>query len=243
MSHPHAGILDPAAYPATPFPAADWQWFCDRCAALGVPDPAPWRQRFEALYAHLVGVNAWFNLTRLTGLREYLKWHLLDSLSILALPEMQGLRAEETCLDLGSGGGYPGLPLMCSLPGLPWTLVDSRRRKVDFLTAAIPLTGAHEADARHFRGRESAAAAPDLHDSCQLVIARAVGPLARILPEAAGLLARGGLFLAMKGPRFVDEQAESDRQMHAMSFAYEATREIVLEDGDPVRVVVALRKT
>ena len=78
---PRAGSVDPKLYPASPFPAADWSWFLDRCQALGIEDPAPFRPAIEALYAHLVGVNAWLNLTRIAGVRDYLKWHVLDSLT------------------------------------------------------------------------------------------------------------------------------------------------------------------
>ena len=91
-----AGEFSPKAYPPQPFSDVDWDWFCQRSADLGVP--AFERERAEALFAHLSGVNAWMNLTRLRSERDYLKQHLLDSLTGLRLPELQEQTGQESPL-------------------------------------------------------------------------------------------------------------------------------------------------
>jgi 16S rRNA (guanine527-N7)-methyltransferase len=241
--HPQAGNFDPAAYPADPIPEDDWRWLCARCAELGIPDPSAQRAVFDALHAHLVGVNAWMNLTRITSARDYCERHLLDSLSCLLAPVFAGLEPGVACLDLGSGGGYPGLPLMTLLPELPWVLVDSRRRKVDFLSQALRLTPCRLAEARHFRAAESAAVAPDLHGSCQLVVARAVGQAELLIREAAGLLESGGCLLLLKGPSYLGEEHERAlAAAAAMRLRYEQTTEIALVAGEAPRLLLVYRK-
>ncbi|MFW5844740.1 MAG: 16S rRNA (guanine(527)-N(7))-methyltransferase RsmG [Planctomycetota bacterium] len=237
------GHLETAAHPPLAIPAADWAWLRERCQALELPDPDPWRSICEALYGHMVGVNAWMNLTRITDARDYCKRHLLDSFACLKAPCLHDLAADVPCVDLGSGGGYPGLPLMTALATPPWVLVDSRRKKAAFLSEAIALTPARDAEARHFRGRESASAAPDLHGSCQLVVARAVGQADLLIQEAVGLLERGGWLLLPKGPAY--RGAEHERALAAarvMSLDYVGTTELALEAGDPSRLLVAFRK-
>lgn len=237
-----AGDVDPAWYPSIAFADADWSWFSGLAARFGIPDTDGKRPLLEQLYGHLVGVNAWLNLTRITGPRDYLKFHLLDSLSLWGDRRIRHLSEGAPCVDLGSGGGYPGLPLALWTPRVPWTLVDSRRRKVAFLAAAAGLTGAR-VDARHFRGREVARAAPDLHRRCQLVVSRAAGAVDKLLEETAGMLALHGHVIVYKGPNY--QQEEHDRaaaRAEALGLQFVAVHAVCLEDDDPERLFVCFRR-
>ena len=199
------GSLKAADHPPISFPEADWQFVCERAAALGLPELAPHRLAFEALYGHLVGVNNWLNLTRITEPREFLVRHLLDSWTALGDPRLQHLSEGAPCVDLGSGGGYPGLPLALATPRVPWVLVDSRQRKVNFLAEAAGLVDAR-ASAACFRGREAKRAAPQLYRRCQLVVSRAAAAVDKLLIECVELLAHKGHLIAFQGPGY-DEAA------------------------------------
>ncbi|NRA40316.1 MAG: class I SAM-dependent methyltransferase, partial [Planctomycetes bacterium] len=183
-----AGDYNPKVYPVLSFSEEDWAWFEQRRDALGIPVLDGFRLQAEALYSHLTGVNEWTNLTRLRSARDFLKQHLLDSLTCLLVKDVQNLSPDFPCVDLGSGGGYPGLPLACYKPDVPWTLVDSRGKKVKFLQAACTLTGNEQADAQQFRGREAAVMAPSLHQCCQLVVCRATGQSDLMLQECAPMI-------------------------------------------------------
>jgi 16S rRNA (guanine527-N7)-methyltransferase len=236
--------LNPEDHPLLTFASEDWNWLRERCTALRLPDPEAHRARFEAIYSHLHGVNQGMNLTRIHSTRDWLKQHLLDSLSFLQLPLWQQLPSNALCLDLGSGGGYPGLPLMTMHPQPRWVLVDSRGRKVAFLQQAITLTGCTNAEARQFRGSESASAAPDLHGRCQMITARAVAQADQLLRECQGLLAPGGVLVLAKGPAYHGDEAErAQATARAMSFAYEVGCKPVLETGDPERLILLFSKT
>lgn len=239
----NAGNFSPDVYPTIKFPDEDWAWFEQRCEALGIPLRAGFRTQAEALYSHLTGVNEWMNLTRLQGARDFLKQHLLDSLTCLLVEDVQKLSPDFPCVDLGSGGGYPGLPLACYFPDVPWTLVDSRGKKVKFLQAACALTGNTQAEGKQFRGREAAVMAPFLHQCCQLVVTRATGQTDVLLQECAPMIAAGGCLLLMKGPAY--EGAEHNAALKAAKmwhYYHESTQRVQLEDGDPERLLVVFRR-
>jgi hypothetical protein len=123
-------LMRPERYPLIPLPDNAWDWFRRGCDELDVPVNDEHRSRLTALYSHLCGVNQWMNLTRLTCPIEYLKFHVLDSLTALG-PVTDFTVSGDRVLDLGSGGGYPGLPLAMWLPDRHWVLVDSRGRALD----------------------------------------------------------------------------------------------------------------
>lgn len=234
----------PEKYPVLEFSEEDWSVFCQNCEALDLPDPNPRRRVFEALYSHLVGVNQWLNLTRLTIPADYLKFSLLDSLSLL--PVLESLCEENSpIVDLGSGGGYPGLPLMTCMTTQDFTLVDARQKKVDFLNASIPLIPrSGRGAAASFRGKDVSRVRPDLHHHAEIVTARAVGKGVELLPDAYELLAPGGVFVLMKGQSWpVEEAPIYTEACPAFGFDVVEDTELSLVPGDPVRhIILAVKK-
>lgn len=240
---PGAGSVSPADHPSQAFPDPEWAWLRERCRALGIPDPEPRREVLEALYGHLVGVNAWLNLTRITTPRDYLKLHVLDALSLWGDPRLAALPDGARCCDLGSGAGYPGIPLALWTPRARWTLVDSRRRKVDFLAAAASLTGLPHLEARRFRGREARAAAGDLVRAVRLAVTRATGAADAVLAECADLMQRHGHVVIFKGPAYDDaEHAAALRAAERLGYRFVTRRAVRLEEGDPERLQVVFEK-
>jgi 16S rRNA (guanine527-N7)-methyltransferase len=243
---PALGSIDPALHPPIPFADADWAWFEGRCTALRIGAVAALRPQLETLYGHLVGVNRWLNLTKLTSPREYLKLHVLDSLSAETDTRLRHLSEGAPCVDLGSGGGYPGLPLALRHPNVPWVLVDSRQKKVQFLEAACRLAesfGVNRISARHLRGGEAAIKAADLRRRCQLVVCRAMGTATEILRESAELLETSGHALIYKGQAYAQqEKAEALKVCAGLGFRFVSQHDVVLEDGDPARVLVVFQR-
>ncbi len=150
----------------------------------------------EALWAYADELLRWnqkVNLTAITDEAEVLEKHLLDSLT--ALPEVAGVK---TLLDLGAGGGLPGIPLAIASPTLQATLVDTVAKKVGFLkhiAVRAPLTGrvrAIHARAEGDPGREKIPLA-------ERVICRAFMDLSGFLPLGKAYLAPGGQLVAMLG--------------------------------------------
>lgn len=235
-------MFQPSKYDSVKFQDSEWDWFVDACREMEVDVSADKREKVEAIYSHLLGVNEWMNLTRLVSEREFLKFHLYDSLSVLDDVD-EWTYAGDICVDLGSGGGYPGLPLATWLPDRKWVLVDSRQRKVSFLAEAIKLTGCKGGEAAAFRGKEAASACPKIAGRCALVTARAVGRTRKLMEEAYPILARGGTLLVLKGPAYNEEERD-EVEMSCDKMGYENVMEsvVTLEPDDPDRTVVTLRK-
>lgn len=236
---PTLGSFAPADNPPVAFCNDDWAWFVERCDGLGIFDPSPFRATCEALYGHLIGVNRWLNLTTVVDPRGWLKLHLLDSLSLLGDPRLDHLSSSAPCVDLGSGGGYPGLPLATWYNDVPWVLVDARRKKAEFLAAACTLTGNPRATSRHARGALVKGKEHDLWRKCQLVTSRAMGQGDLVLREAADLVRPHGHVIIYKGPAYVgDERAATVAAAEELGYRLVTEHRFVLEPGDPERLII-----
>lgn len=177
-------------------------------------------------------LSLWNRRIRLTGDRDrgvLVRKHVVDSLAVV--PE---LSASGTVIDLGSGGGFPGIVLGCVRPDLELRLIEPRRRPTSFLNEvirSIPLPGAR---AVAMRG-EDAGEAPDLARRASVVVSRALR-LDVLLGMAPPLLAPGGLVVAMQTPS-VDERAA--RAAGALAgLAPLRVRDYRLPDGEARRLLI-----
>lgn len=166
----------------------------DGARALGLSlDPA----QAARLTAHLDLLDDWNTRMNLTAIRErpaQLTKHVLDSLSVL--PRLRGMRIA----DVGSGAGFPGIPLAIVDPGRHYTLIESTGKKCRFLE--------HVRDSLELGNVEVVQARAEAHrpeTRYDTVVARAVGPVADLVRQAGPLVAGGGRLLAMKG-RYPEEE-------------------------------------
>ena len=143
------------------------------------------------------------NLTRLTSPRDVAVKHFLDSLALLTvLTPSPSARA----LDVGTGAGLPGLALKIARPDLHMTLMDGTTKKLQFCRTVADDLGLGTVETVHARAEE-AARQVDLAGRFDLVTARAVAPLERLLPWLAPFLAPGGVAAALKGAGVTEEMA------------------------------------
>lgn len=194
-------------------PPAD---FAAQAAALGVELDAGDVDRLHAYLRLLFAANATMNLTAIRDPDEAWTRHVLDALSLvgpLASAEASGERLR--VLDLGSGGGVPGLVLACVMPEVEFTLVEATGKKARFLEEAAKALALTNVEVLAERA-ETLGQDPWLRGSRDVVVARAVGPL-RVLVELAIPLVRiGGTLLAVKGQRAPEEIAEAKRALHML---------------------------
>lgn len=173
------------------------------------------RERCEKLLLYMDDVLSYNEKVNLTAIRdrdEFIEKHLLDSLSLLALPEYQGA---ETIIDIGTGGGFPGVPLAVASPEKRFLLCDSLRKRIDFIAIEKERLGLENISPVHGRAEELAGL-PELRESFDLCVSRAVAEL-RILSEYCLPFVRiGGSFVAFKGPKGREELAQSERAIRLL---------------------------
>jgi 16S rRNA (guanine527-N7)-methyltransferase len=169
--------------------------------ALRAELPAAFADAAETYVRLLLEANARLNLTRVVEPDAVARLHLLDSLAALPLlPESVG-----RALDLGSGGGVPGIVLALARPSVRWTLVDSVRKKADALRSFVEVLGLANVEVLAERA-ELLGRGPS-RESFDLVAARACAALPVLAEYALPLLRVGGTLVAWKGQMSADELA------------------------------------
>lgn len=179
------------------------------------------------------------NLTAIRDPRTAVSAHVLDSLAAVSVLRRHGARS---LLDLGSGGGYPGLPLAIALPAKRALLVDSIGKKARFLAHVVTGLGLADRVEISAARAEALAADPRHRARWSVVTARAVATLPELIELAFPLLEPGGLLVAWKRAE-IDE--ERDRAIPALAALGGGTLEIV-PTGEPApagHLLVVCRKT
>ncbi len=154
---------------------------------------------FDLYLRELQKWNRKMNLTAIRSEREIVLKHFLDSLSVYPhLPEVSNL------LDIGSGAGFPGIPLKIVRPSLRITLIDSVQKKTDFQRHIIRTLGLEGCEVIHGRIQDKEIL-ERLRGQYEGVISRAFSKLSVFLPMGSLFLKQGGILIAMKGRRLDDE--------------------------------------
>ncbi len=165
---------------------------------------------FEIYADFLAEQNAVMDLTAVTGAEETVKRHFLDSLSLLHLADFAGKRV----IDVGSGAGFPGLPLKLAVPELSLTLLDAQQKRVDFLAALCEKLGV-QAECLHARAEEQALKA-EYREGYDFAVSRAVAQLNQLCELTLPFVKVGGALLAMKAKACADEVAEAENAIRTL---------------------------
>jgi 16S rRNA (guanine527-N7)-methyltransferase len=152
------------------------------------------------------------SVSSVTEPAEAWKVHVDDSLSGL---EVEDLATASRIADIGSGAGFPGLPLAVALPSARVELIESVGRKCDFIRLAIEHAGIANAEVANARSEELASG--EEREAFDAVTARAVGRLSTLAELASPLLRNGGVLVAWKGRRDGDEEEELARAAEGLA--------------------------
>ena len=174
--------------------------FKDGLSKLDIAFSAEQTQKQLALLNALYKWNKAYNLTAIKDPIEGLKLHLLDSLTLYPLCQQQKMGS--SVLDVGTGPGFPGLPLAIAYPELAFTLVDSNSKKIRFIHQVIHQLGLTNVEPVHSRVESLEAQAFDL------ILSRAFASIKDMIGLTRGLLKSNGRWLAMKGDLTPEEIAE-----------------------------------
>lgn len=156
------------------------------------------KDQYKIFIDYLLEVNAHTNLTTITDIDEIKIKHIEDSLSVLDL-----IKENDKVLDIGSGAGFPGIPLAIEKK-IDLTLIDSVNKKVKFMNQAIEKINLQNARAIHARAEDFA---KDNREKFDVVVSRAVANMTTLSELCLPFVKVGGIFIALKGPK-ADEELE-----------------------------------
>lgn len=247
MPRPIAEVINPAALAELPplLPPPD---FTARCAAINVELEPGDPETLGRYLAMLLDTNARVNLTAITDPAEAWTRHILDSLALLQV--ITDLPTGARVMDVGSGGGLPGMVLAITCPESRFTLLEATGKKAEFLRAVVAALSlknvtvlAERAEtAGHDRGQKISSGGLTKRvgahrESYDLVVARAVGRLAMLAELTTPFARTGGRIALVKGQQADEELAEAGPALHLLKAVHVATidtptgRLVILEKG------------
>jgi 16S rRNA (guanine527-N7)-methyltransferase len=178
--------------------------------ALGLELQPDQVHRFAILLRELTAWNARVNLTSVTDPAEVELRHFLDSLSLVPIVHRELPARRGGLIDVGSGGGFPGIPLAIALPWLEVTLLEATSKKVCFLEHAVDALGL--TNVRALSGRaETLAREPEHREGYNVATARAVGTAATLVELLVPFLKVGGVAMLMKTRATLDGELDQAR--------------------------------
>lgn len=194
--------------------------------------------KFERLTELLLRWNERMNLTAITDPTEIAIKHYLDALTLApALPPVDGLRL----VDVGTGGGFPGLPLAIVFPDVQVTLMDSTAKKLRFIDDVAQSLALQNITSLHARA-EDAGQSKRHREAYDIVVARAVARMPVLTEYTLPLCKPGGQVIAMKGTSAFEETAAAAKAITALGGELFAVDEVNLPTLDNPRYLIVIDK-
>ena len=158
-------------------------------------------KQFDTFYSLVVEWNSKINLTAITGSGDFAVKHIIDSISIWNDEKLQNVN---TVIDVGTGAGFPGIPLKIYRPHIKITLLDSLAKRINFLKVVVEALNLENIELIHSRA-EDAAHSPELRETFDLAVSRAVAKLNILAEYCMPFVKVGGYFAALKGSNVKEE--------------------------------------
>ena len=208
----------------------------DGFAQLGLPLDERGLERFRSYYHMLDETNKYMNLTAITGEADTARLHFLDCAALLTRLQLAG----KTVVDVGSGAGFPGIPLAIACPDIKhMVLLDSLNKRVTFLQDCCTKLELSNTEAIHARAEEAAA---EYREQFDVAVSRAVARLSVLCELTLPFVRVGGCLAAMKGPKGTEELAEAEKAIDILGGELDEAAEYAVPGTDLQHSLVIVKK-
>lgn len=208
------------------------------CSEFGITLSSYQEQQFVKYYEYLTEKNKVMNLTGITEFQEVLVKHFLDSLSCVKALDMEKIHS---IIDIGTGAGFPGIPLKIVFPKIKVCLLDSLKKRVIFLEEVITLLNLTDIKAIHGRAEEYAKN-KEYREKFSLCVSRAVSNLATLSEYCLPYVKCGGNFVSYKSGKVQEEVKESQKAVEILGGIIKDVKYFNLPGFDIERSLVVVNK-
>ena len=216
----------------------DYQILEQKLGELGIKQDQNQLERFHKFYQLLIEWNKVMNLTGITEYEDVVEKHFVDSLSIIKAIDLSGIH---TVIDVGTGAGFPGIPLKIAFPHLRVVLLDSLNKRIKFLDEVISQLGLTEICTIHGRAEEYARK-EEYREQFDLCVSRAVANLSTLSEYCLPYIQVGGIFVPYKSGEIDDEVEQSKKAVRILGGNIKEVMKFELPGTDIHRSFVLIHK-
>lgn len=208
------------------------------CKELGITLDEIQKKQFTDFYEYLVEKNKVMNLTGITEFQEVLIKHFLDSLACVKAVDMSRIKR---IMDIGTGAGFPGVPLKIAFPHLEACLLDSLKKRVNFLEETFQMLKLENITAIHGRAEEYAKN-KQYRETYDLCVSRAVSNLATLSEYCLPYVKTGGYFISYKSGTVQEEVEQAQKAVKILGGKIQDVVYFQLPDSEIQRSLVVIEK-
>lgn len=217
--------------------------FQKKCDVFGINLSKEQTEKFMDYYELLIEWNSFMNLTAITDFNEVVLKHFVDSLAIFQVPVFQKRLegSDISVIDVGTGAGFPGIPLKIVFPDIKVTLLDSLNKRIKFLNEVIEKLNLENIESVHSRA-EDLAVKQNYREQYDFCVSRAVANLSVLAELCIPFVKKEGYFISYKSEKIKEEVSVGKKAIGILGGKTQSILEYQLPDSDMNRSLLLIRK-